>query len=71
MATIFNIDPVSRIEGHLKINITVNDGGGTDLPGYAAGQVSRVECQSKLFRGFENILKRRDPRDAPVICQRI
>jgi hydrogenase large subunit len=60
--TTFNIDPVSRIEGHLKVHIQVEDGGGT---------VSYVECQSKLFRGFENILKRRDPRDAPVICQRI
>ena len=58
----FNIDPVSRIEGHLKIQVVVDD---------ATGLVSHAECQSKLFRGMENILKRRDPRDAPVICQRI
>ena len=61
MATI-TIDPVSRIEGHLKV--TVTDTG-------SAGTISNAEFSSTLFRGFENILKRRDPRDAPVICQRI
>jgi hydrogenase large subunit len=71
MAVTFNIDPVTRIEGHLKVHITVNDGGAGDIGTFAAGHVSYVECQSKLFRGFENILTRRDPRDAPVICQRI
>ena len=60
MAT-FNIDPVSRIEEHLKVYVSVN----------GTGIVDDVRCESKLFRGFENILKRRDPRDAPVICQRI
>ena len=59
----FNIDPVSRIEGHLKIWVSVDTSG--------AGTVDDVKCESKLFRGFENILKRRDPRDAPIICQRI
>ena len=58
----FNIDPVSRIEGHLKVYVEVED---------TTGIVGAVRCESKLFRGFENILKRRDPRDAPVICQRI
>jgi Ni,Fe-hydrogenase I large subunit len=58
----FNIDPVSRIEGHLKVFVEVDD---------ATGLVNDVRCESKLFRGIENILKRRDPRDAPVICQRI
>ena len=71
MPVTFNIDPVSRIEGHLKVNVTVNNGLAGDIGTYASGVVSYVECQSKLFRGFENILKRRDPRDAPVICQRI
>ena len=62
MPVTFNIDPVSRIEGHLKVFVEVND---------STGLVTDVRCESKLFRGFENILKRRDPRDAPVICQRI
>jgi len=62
MAVTFTIDPVSRIEGHLKLAVTVND---------VSGVVTDVRCESKLFRGIENILKRRDPRDAPVIVQRI
>jgi hydrogenase large subunit len=66
MPTTFNIDPVSRIEGHLRINVTV-DNAGDPTP----GMVSAVQMESKLFRGFENILKRRDPRDAPIIVQRI
>jgi len=66
MAVTFNIDPVSRIEGHLKLAITV-DTAADPNPGF----VSLAQCESKLFRGLENILKRRDPRDAPVIAQRI
>jgi len=62
MATI-TIDPVNRIEGHLKVVVTTaND---------AVGTVNRAECTGNLFRGFEMIMNRRDPRDAPVICQRI
>jgi Ni,Fe-hydrogenase I large subunit len=66
MSVTFNIDPVSRIEGHLKLEITVD----TALDPNP-GTVSLARCESKLFRGLENILKRRDPRDAPVIAQRI
>jgi len=61
MATI-TIDPVNRIEGHLKVVVTTAAGGGT---------VTRAECTGNLFRGFELIMNNRDPRDAPVICQRI
>jgi len=60
MATI-TIDPVNRIEGHLKVEVEVNGG----------GVVSNAKCTGNLFRGFELIMNRRDPRDAPVICQRI
>jgi len=67
MSVTFNIDPVSRIEGHLKVHVVVED----TIAGPTLGTVIHAECQSKLFRGFENILSRRDPRDAPVICQRI
>jgi Ni,Fe-hydrogenase I large subunit len=59
---IINVDPVSRIEGHLKV--IVDD---TATP----GTVATAQFSSQLFRGFENIMKRRDPRDAPVITQRI
>jgi Ni,Fe-hydrogenase I large subunit len=60
MATI-TIDPVNRIEGHLKVVATVD----------GAGLVSNAQCTGNLFRGFELIMNRRDPRDAPVIVQRI
>jgi Ni,Fe-hydrogenase I large subunit len=66
MSITFNLDPIPRIEGHLKILVRVDQSGDPN-----PGQVSNVQCESKLFRGWENILKTRDTRDAPVICQRI
>jgi Ni,Fe-hydrogenase I large subunit len=59
MATI-TIDPVNRIEGHLKVEVVE-----------AGGLISAATCTGNLFRGFELIMNRRDPRDAPVITQRI
>ena len=59
MATI-TIDPVTRIEGHLKIEAVVED-----------GEVKEARSSGMLFRGFEMILRGRDPRDAPLITQRI
>ena len=59
------IDPVNRMEGHI----------GIDAPtvGAESGGV-RVQSSAKLkgnmFRGFEILLKNRDPRDAMVITQR-
>jgi hydrogenase large subunit len=54
------IDPVTRIEGHLKIETTVED-----------GVVKDARSTGNLFRGLELILGGRDPRDAQVITQRI
>ncbi|MCG3126345.1 MAG: Periplasmic [NiFeSe] hydrogenase large subunit [Phycisphaerae bacterium] len=54
------IDPVTRIEGHLKIEV-VTEG----------GVVREARCSGLLFRGLEVILRGRDPRDASVITQRI
>ncbi len=54
------IDPVTRIEGHLKIEAKVD--GGTVKEAYSCGT---------LFRGIEIILRGRDPRDAQRITQRI
>lgn len=62
MATII-IDPLTRIEGHNRWVVTVND--------TAPGSVLDAQSSGTLFRGFENILKTRDPRDAPQITQRI
>jgi len=54
------IDPVTRIEGHLRIEAVVED-----------GVVKDARTTGNLFRGFEIILQGRDPRDAQVITQRI
>jgi len=60
MATL-TLDPVTRIEGHLAIEVDT-DGGST---------VIDVKSKGKMFRGFELILKDRNPRDAVIITQRI
>ncbi len=54
------IDPVTRIEGHLRIEVEVQD-----------GQVTNAWSSSTMWRGIEVILKGRDPRDAWAFCQRI
>ena len=54
------IDPVTRIEGHLKIETVIED-----------GIVKDARSTGNLFRGIEIILRDRDPRDAQIITQRI
>ena len=54
------IDPVTRIEGHLKVEATVEN-----------GEVKDARTTGNLFRGLELILRGRDPRDAQIITQRI
>jgi [NiFe] hydrogenase large subunit len=54
------IDPVSRIEGHLRFEVEVGD-----------GQVTKAWSTATLFRGIETILAGRDPHDAPLITQRL
>ena len=54
------IDPVTRIEGHLKIECVVEN-----------GVVKDARATGNLFRGLELILRGRDPRDAQIIAQRI
>lgn len=54
------IDPISRIEGHLRIEVEVND-----------GAVTKAWSTASLFRGIETILTGRDPLDAPLITQRL
>ena len=58
--TKLTISPVTRIEGHLKIDV--------DIEG---GKVVDAKSTGTMFRGFEIILKGRDPRDASQITQRI
>jgi len=54
------IDPVTRIEGHLKIEAVTEN-----------GEVKEARSSGTLFRGIEIILKGRDPRDAQRYVQRI
>ncbi len=54
------VDPVTRIEGHLRIEAEVD-----------GGSVRNAWSSSTMFRGIEIILKGRDPRDAWVFTQRI
>ena len=54
------IDPVTRIEGHLRIE--------AELQG---GKVSDAWSSGTMFRGIEIILRDRDPREAWIWAQRI
>lgn len=58
--TTISIDPVTRIEGHLKAEVVVED-----------GVVVDSHLSGGMYRGFETILRGRDPRDAAQIVQRI
>ena len=60
MSIIKIIDPVSRIEGHLKVELEID-----------AGIITNAKLSGTLFRGFENLVRGRVPEDAPVITQRI
>ncbi len=55
------IDPITRIEGHLRIEVEVDEN----------NVVREAWASGQLFRGIETILKGRDPRDAGLIAQRI
>jgi len=54
------IDPITRIEGHLKVEIQVED-----------GAITEARCTGALYRGLEEILRGRHPLDAQRITTRI
>lgn len=60
MSTRIVVDPVTRIEGHLRIEAEIKDGKIVDA--WSAGT---------MVRGLEIILKGRDPRDAWAFCERV
>lgn len=64
MPTTITIDPVTRIEGHLEIEVTVDLVGGEQ-------QVVEARSAGTMFRAFEVLLTGRDPRDAAPYTQRI
>ena len=53
------IDPITRIEGHLRVDVEVDN-----------GQVDKAWASSTMWRGIEKILVGRDPRDAWAFTQR-
>lgn len=53
------VDPIPRIEGHLRIEVEVQN-----------GKVKDAWSSGTLFRGLEIILQGRDPRDAHLLTQR-
>jgi hypothetical protein len=54
------IDPITRIEGHLRLEVQIEN-----------GHVSDAWSAGMMFRGIELLLPGRDPRDAWVFAQRI
>jgi hydrogenase large subunit len=54
------VDPITRIEGHLRIDCDIQN-----------GKVAKAWSSGQMWRGIETILKGRDPRDAWLYTQRI
>ena len=54
------VDPVTRIEGHLRVEVEAAD-----------GKIANAWTPCTQFRGIELVLRGRDPRDAWVFAQRI
>lgn len=55
------VDPITRIEGHLRVEAMLNDG----------GVIENAMSSGTMWRGIEVILQGRDPRDAWAFCERI
>ena len=55
------VDPITRIEGHLRIEAETD----------ASGRITSAYSAGTMVRGIEIILKGRDPRDAWAFAQRI
>lgn len=60
MAQRIVVDPITRIEGHLRIDVEVDN-----------GHISKAWSSGQMWRGIEVILQGRDPRDAWLFTQRI
>ncbi|HGN0112517.1 TPA: hydrogenase 2 large subunit [Proteus mirabilis] len=60
MSQRITIDPITRIEGHLRVDCEIDN-----------GKVVKAWSSGTMWRGMEEILKGSDPRDAWIIVQRI
>ena len=54
------VDPITRIEGHLRIEVQAEN-----------GRIADAWATASMFRGLELVLKDRDPRDGWAFAQRI
>jgi hydrogenase large subunit len=59
VTTRITVDPITRIEGHLRIDVEVDD-----------GKVTKAWSSGQMWRGIEKILVGRDPREAWMYTQR-
>lgn len=55
------VDPITRIEGHLRVEAVIDEN----------NTVTDAFISATMFRGIETILKGRDPRDAGLLAMRI
>lgn len=55
------VDPLSRIEGHYRVNTEVSED----------GVITDAQSSGLVFRGFERSLQHHDPRDAALFTMRI
>ncbi len=61
MSTIdLHVSPLGRVEGDLDVRVTIDD-----------GVVSSAWTEAAMFRGFEMILKGKDPQAGLIVCPRI
>lgn len=60
MSTRITVDPITRIEGHLRIDVEVGDD----------GKVNKAWSSGQMWRGIEQILIGRDPLEAWTYTQR-
>lgn len=55
-----NISPVGRVEGDLDVKVEIQD-----------GRVTKAHTMSSMFRGFEQIMKGKDPQSGLIVTPRI
>ena len=60
MAQRISVDPVTRIEGHLRMDCEVDN-----------GRITDAWTSGTMYRGIENIVRGLDPREAWIYVQRI
>ncbi len=59
MTTRITVDPITRIEGHLRIDVEVD-----------GGKITKAWSSGQMWRGIEKILVGRDPKEAWFYTQR-